>query len=74
MYNGNYFWGMDLIWWIVWFIMLVWIFAIPFNIPGQRSRKDSPLDILKRRFASGQIAKEEYEVSKKILERDELKS
>ena len=54
--------------------MLVWIFATPFNIPGQRSRKDSPLDILKRRFASGQIAKEEYEESKKILERDELKS
>ena len=69
MYNGNYFWGMDLIWWIIWFSMLVWIFALPYDIPFQRKRKDSPLDILKARFASGQITKEEYEESKKILEK-----
>ncbi|MEI6754839.1 MAG: SHOCT domain-containing protein [Paludibacter sp.] len=70
MYNGNYFWGMDLIWWIIWFSMLVWIFALPYDIPFQRKRKDSPLDILKSRFASGQITKEEYEDSKKMLEKD----
>jgi len=68
MYNGYYFGGMDIIWWIIWFFLLVWIFATPYDIPGQRRRKDSPLDILKARFAAGQITKDEYLESKKLLE------
>ena len=70
MYNGYYFWGMDIIWWIIWFFLLVWIFALPYDIPGQRKRKDSAPDILKARFAAGQITKDEYLEGKKILEKD----
>ena len=70
MFYNNYFWGMHLIWWIVWFVMLFWVFAIPYNIPGQRIKKDSPLDILQKRFASGQLTNEEYQEKKKILESD----
>lgn len=70
MYNGYQFWGMDMIWWFMWIVLMIWIFAIPYNIPGQRSVKDSPLNILKRRFASGEINKEEYEESRLILARD----
>ncbi|CAM3782791.1 SHOCT domain-containing protein [Flavobacterium gelidilacus] len=65
-YDGNY-GGMHLIWWIIWMIFIIWIFATPWNIPGQRAKKDSPLDILKKRFAKGEISKEEYEESKKLL-------
>ena len=54
LYDGYHFWGMHL----------------PYNIPGQRMKKDSPLDILKKRFASGQIKTEEYQEKKKILESD----
>lgn len=69
MYYNNYqFWGMHLVWWFIWCIMLFWIFATPYTIPGQRARKDSPLDILKKRFASGEITKEEYQEKKKIVE------
>lgn len=68
IYYGGNFWGMSLIWWFAWIVLVIWIFAIPYNIPGQRSKKDSPLDILKRRFASGEITKEEYQNSKNILE------
>ena len=70
MYNGNFFWGMDVIWWVAWIFLLIWIFAIPYDIPGQRRRRDSALDILKARFAAGQITKEEYMESKKILENE----
>lgn len=61
---------MNLIWWIVWAGLLVWIFAIPYNIPFQRYKKSSALDILQKRFASGEIKQEEYNAKKKILEND----
>ena len=68
-YNDN-FWGMDIIWWCIWVIIIFWIFATPYDIPGQRRRKSAPLDILQRRFAAGQITNEEYQESKKILMAD----
>ena len=68
-YNGN-FWGMNIIWWVIWMVMIFWIFATPYDIPGQRKKKDSPLDILQKRFASGEITTEEYQAKRKILEND----
>jgi len=71
MYYGYHFGGMYLIWWwFVWLVFLFPIFALPYNIPGQRMQKDSPLDILKKRLASREIKTEEYQEKKKILESD----
>ncbi|MFC3562928.1 SHOCT domain-containing protein [Pedobacter jamesrossensis] len=67
MFYENNYWGMDFIWWCIWVVLLFWIFALPYQIPGQRHRKDSPLDILNRRFASGEISKEEFKERKDIL-------
>jgi putative membrane protein len=67
MFYYNNFWGMNSIWWFVWIILLIWIFAIPYNIPFQRFRKDSPLDLLQKQFASGQITQDEYLARKRIL-------
>ena len=69
-YHGYHFWGMHLIWWLFWFILMIWVFATPYELPGQRRKKDSPTDILKKRFASGEITKEEYLERKKILEEE----
>ncbi|WP_199121455.1 SHOCT domain-containing protein [Pedobacter sp. ASV28] len=68
MYYTYGFWGMHFIWWFIWLILLIWIFAVPYDIPGQRKTKDSPLDILKKRFAAGKITKEEYLETKTLLE------
>jgi putative membrane protein len=71
MYYDNYhFWGMHLIWWFVWLSLLFWIFATPYYVFGQQKKKGSPLDMLQKRFASGQITNEEYKEKKKILEND----
>jgi putative membrane protein len=70
MYDGYHFLGMHLIWWILWVGFIVWIFATPYDIPGQMKRKDSPLDILQKRFASGQINTDQYQEQKKILTND----
>jgi len=70
MFYNSYFGGMHLIWCFVWIILLFWIFATPYRIPGQRKKKDSPLDILQKRFASGLISNEEYQEKKDILKND----
>ena len=69
-YNGYHFWGMHIIWWFIWLFFIFWIFATPYHIPGQRFKRDSPLDTLKKRFAAGEINTEEYQEKKKILEND----
>ena len=66
----NTFWGMDLVWWILWMGLLFWIFAVPYDIPFQRNKKSSPLDILQKRFASGQINEKEYLEKRKLLADD----
>ena len=67
-YNGYPYWGMDLIWWFIWLIVIFWIFATPYSIPGERRKKDSALDILNKQLASGQIKTEEYQKKKKLIE------
>lgn len=69
LYN-NYYWGMHFVWWFVWIILVLWIFVTTYDIPGQRKKRDSPLDILQKRFASEEIANDEYQQKKKILEND----
>jgi putative membrane protein len=73
MFYYNYFWGMDFIWWFLWIILLFWIFATPYDIPGQRNRRISPLDALQRRFANGEIGADDYHERKKIIEMDYIK-
>jgi len=73
MFYSNYYWGMHFVWWLVWVSLLFWIFVTPYDIPGQRRKKDSPLDILKQRFATGSLTNEEYQAKKKILDSDMVK-
>lgn len=67
-FEGYHFWGMHWLWWILWAILIFWIFATPYDVPGQKKKKDAPLDILKRRYASGEISSQEFEERKKVLE------
>lgn len=64
----SYFFGMNIIWWIIWIILLFWIFAIPYNIPGQRRQKDNAFDLLQKRYAQGHISEAEYFDKKRIME------
>ncbi len=70
-YNDNY-WGMHFVWWIIWIAFIIWIFVSPY---GRKKAADkhipfdnqSPLNILKERYARGEITKEAYLDAKKIL-------
>ncbi|MDQ2769035.1 MAG: SHOCT domain-containing protein [Bacteroidota bacterium] len=52
---------------------MVWMFAIPMGIPGQRYRHSSPLDVLRMRLASGQITPDQYREHKQMLDAGELR-
>ena len=67
-YNGYHFFGMHLIWWFFWVLMIFWIFATPYSVRYMRYKRDSPLDILKQQLASGQITTAEYKEKKQLLE------
>ena len=68
-YDGH-FGGMHLIWWVIWIVALVWVFFLPYDVPFQRTKKENPIDILKKRFAKGELTKAEFEESKKLLNSD----
>jgi len=42
-YYGYHFWGMHLLWWFFWIVLLVWVFSKPYRYP--REQKESHLDI-----------------------------
>ena len=70
MFYDNSYWGMNIIWWFLWVSLLFWIFFTPYDIPYQRKKRGTALDILQKRFASGQIDLEEYNEKKKTLMND----
>ena len=75
-YGDVGFWGMHMFWWIFWF----GIFAVGISLfePVPRSRTGdhnaSPLEILKKRYAKGDITDADYERMKNRLEFNGVKS
>jgi putative membrane protein len=66
-----YFGGMHAYWWIFWF--LLWILFLSFMIPVRRTtyqQMQSPLQVLQRRYAAGELTSEEYEERRTKLVRD----
>lgn len=67
-YMGWSFIGMHALWWLFWIALIVAFFALIEPVP--RGRRASPLEVLQRRYATGEISAEEYEERKARLERD----
>ena len=68
MFYEYYYGGMHFIWWLLWASLLFWMCGVLYNIPGQRKKKDSPLELLQKRFSSGDISRKEYQEKKAILQ------
>ena len=74
MYGDYGFLGMHMLWWFFWILAMFLLFGWFEPVPKKRLRRDSPLDILQKRFASGEITNEEYQEKKSILEADVAKA
>lgn len=70
---GNYGWGMGFGWilmflfWALVILGIVYIVQAISRGPGQSGTEDTSLDILKKRYAKGEITKEEFERMKDDL-------
>lgn len=70
-----YYWtfgGMHALWWLFWVLLVISFFW--FATPVRRSRAglyDDPMNILRRRFARGEINAAEFEERRAVLERDD---
>ena len=70
--TGWGFLGMHVLWWAFWFILIVTLFSTVTAVPRNQLRSgERALDILRRRYAAGQVSTEEYERRKAVLERDD---
>ncbi len=68
-YFGETFWGMHFFWWLFWIVAIVLLFSpiAPIS-PGRR--RLTPLEVLQRRYAAGEVSTDQYEERKAKLERD----
>jgi putative membrane protein len=66
---------MHVIWWIIWIVLITMTFATVTPVPKHLVRSgERALDILRRRYAAGQVSTHEYERRKAVLEKDEPNS
>jgi putative membrane protein len=68
--DGGWFWGMHLFWWLFWIGLIIVLFGFLTPVPRSRAR-ETPLQILQRRYAAGEISTAEYEDRKERLARDD---
>jgi putative membrane protein len=70
--DGGYMMGsVHGLWWILWLVVLIGLVVFyVWGQPGVRRQdsRDTPLDVLKRRLASGELSPEEYEKRKALLD------
>jgi len=71
MDNEYHVMGMNMVWWIIWIALIFAIFLFP--TPRTRVYRETPLDILQKKYASGKMTTQEYEERKAILQRDKVK-
>jgi putative membrane protein len=67
--SGWWFFGMHLFWWLFWVLVIVLFFVLLRPVPRSRAEtRETPLELLQRRYAAGEITTEEYEERKSRLQ------
>lgn len=68
--SGWWFLGMHVFWWLFWIVLIIGFASIFTPVPRQQATRETPLELLQRRYAAGEISGEEYEQRKAVLTRD----
>ncbi|NOX36763.1 MAG: SHOCT domain-containing protein [Calditrichaeota bacterium] len=76
MMGGDWFWGHMGFGWLFWLVIIgiiIWGISMMSRSRGTTeppAKKETPLEILKKRYARGEITREEYEQMKRDLTED----
>jgi putative membrane protein len=62
-----WFLGMHAFWWLFWIVLLVWAYRYAVSRVKQQGRRETPLEVLQRRYAAGELSTQEYEERKARL-------
>ena len=67
--GGYYLGGMHGLWWIFWVVLVVLLVFFAWGRPGatQQAFHETPLQVLQRRLAHGDVSPEEFEKRKALL-------
>jgi putative membrane protein len=63
MYWGWGFGGMHFFWWFFWILAIAMFFTFAVPVPRRRysQLRETPLDLLRRRYAAGELTTAEYD-------------
>ena len=63
MYWGWGFGGMNLLWWLFWVVAIAMFFGFAVPVPRRRYQqlRETPLDLLRRRYAAGELTTAEFD-------------
>lgn len=61
--------GMHLVWWCIMILLLIWLFYMSFKTSAKKTHIETPMEILKKRLALGEISKEEYQEKRDLIEK-----
>jgi len=69
-------WGMHWAGWVFWILVIIgviWLLTRRSTSPppSSESSNETPMEILKRKYAAGELSTEEYEERKEHLQRDQ---
>jgi len=67
MYFEHHYWGMHLFWWIFWVVIISLLLFSPWPI-RPLARRDTAIEVLRRRFAAGEITEDEYRQRLDVLD------
>lgn len=72
MYSGSGFGGMHFFWWLFWIVSIAMFFSFVVPVPRRRYSqfRDTPLDLLRRRYASGELTTAEFDERRERLVAD----
>ena len=63
--------GMHMFWWLFWVLIIIGFASLFTPVPrDQAKQRETPLDVLQRRYAAGEISSQEYEERRAVLVRD----
>lgn len=70
--DGYYMVGMHAFWWLFWVLLIVlMLFGIrPRSGEHRERQRETPIDILRRRLANGEINAQEYEEIMRVLSQE----